>query len=172
MKMTATLAAAASALLLAADWAQATERAKAESNQAQIARGRYLIKTAGCNDCHTPGYMPANGKIDEKLWLTGDGIGFRGGWGTTYPSNLRIYFANVSDEAWIKDARSGRMRPPMPWFNLAAMTNADLRAISAYVRSLGVAGSAAPAALAPGEEPRTPYFVFEPQAPKAVAAAR
>src|SRR5688572_20428167 len=32
----------------------------------EIARGRYLIQTAGCNDCHTPGYGPNEGRVDEK----------------------------------------------------------------------------------------------------------
>ena len=36
-----------------------------------LQRGRYLIQTAGCNDCHTPGYGPNNGQVSEKLWLTG-----------------------------------------------------------------------------------------------------
>ncbi len=172
MKATAAMAAAACALLLAADWAQAAERATTEAKNGAVARGRYLVKTSGCNDCHTPGYMPANGKVEEKLWLTGDGIGFRGPWGTTYPSNLRTYFQHISEKAWIADARSGRMRPPMPWFNLSAMSDADLRAIRLYVRSLGAAGGAAPAYVPPGEEPRTPFFVFEPQQPKTAAATR
>ena len=32
-----------------------------------VRRGRYLVKVAGCNDCHTPGYGVNNGKVDEKL---------------------------------------------------------------------------------------------------------
>ena len=43
-----------------------------------IQRGRYLVTIGGCNDCHTPGYAEAAGKVDEKLWLTGDPMGFRG----------------------------------------------------------------------------------------------
>jgi hypothetical protein len=58
----------------------------------------------------------------------------------------------------------------MPWFNLAAMTDADLRAIHRYVRSLGEPGAPAPAYVAPGVEPRTPHFVFVPQMPKTTQA--
>jgi len=134
------------------------------------ARGRYLVRIAGCNDCHTAGYIPSAGKVPEKEWLKGDAVGFRGPWGTTYPANLRRYFANVPESAFIADARSGRMRPPMPWFNLAAMTDADLRAIHRYVRSLGEPGAPAPAYVPPGEEPRTPYIVFVPQEPKTTQA--
>ena len=44
---------------------------------------RYIIKIAGCNDCHTTGYAEAAGKIPEKDWLKGDAMGWRGPWGTT-----------------------------------------------------------------------------------------
>ena len=54
-------------------------------------RARYVIKIAGCNDCHTTGYAEAAGKIPEKDWLKGDSMGWRGPWGTTYASNLRLY---------------------------------------------------------------------------------
>ena len=30
------------------------------------------------------------GKVEEKDWLTGDHLGWKGPWGTTYPANLRI----------------------------------------------------------------------------------
>ncbi|MDH4245230.1 MAG: hypothetical protein OEV38_15905, partial [Nitrospira sp.] len=59
-------------------------------------RGRYLIKIAGCNDCHTTSYAEAAGKIPEQDWLKGDSIGWRGPWGTTYASNLRLYMQNLS----------------------------------------------------------------------------
>jgi mono/diheme cytochrome c family protein len=139
------------------------------ADQASIKRGRYLVQTTGCNDCHTAGYMPQAGKVPETEWLKGDGVGFRGPWGTTYPANLRQYFARVSEKAFIADVRSGRMRPPMPWFSVAKLTDADLRSIHRYVRSLGETGDAAPAYVPPTEEPRTPYIVFVPQAPKAAA---
>jgi mono/diheme cytochrome c family protein len=153
------------AALLACATAQAAD-------SAAVARGRYLVQTSGCNDCHTAGYIPSAGKVPEREWLKGDAVGFRGPWGTTYPPNLRRYFAHASDQAFIADARSGRMRPPMPWFNLAKMTDADLRAIRRYVLSLGEPGAPAPAYVPPGEEPTTPYIVFVPQPPRAKQATR
>lgn len=144
----------------------------AAADKASIERGRYLVQTAGCNDCHTAGYLANAGKVPESQWLLGDAVGFRGPWGTTYPPNLRRYVAAVPEDAFIADARSGRMRPPMPWFNLAAMTDADLRALHRFVRSLGEAGAAAPAYVPPGQEPQTPYVVFVPVAPKPQHTAR
>jgi hypothetical protein len=69
-------------------------------------RGRYLIKITGCNDCHTPGYAEAGGKIPEKDWLTGDSMGWRGPWGTTYASNLRQYMQLLSEDQWVKTAHT------------------------------------------------------------------
>ena len=37
---------------------------------AAIARGRYIVKTAGCNDCHT-GHAQTSGNVPESLWITG-----------------------------------------------------------------------------------------------------
>jgi mono/diheme cytochrome c family protein len=31
-----------------------------------VERGRYLVKIAGCNDCHTAGYTQANGAVPVR----------------------------------------------------------------------------------------------------------
>lgn len=49
MKTPALLVVMTTALPLAAHCAP-------EFDRVQIERGRYLVKTTGCNDCHTPGY--------------------------------------------------------------------------------------------------------------------
>ena len=127
-----------------------------------VERGRYLVRIGGCNDCHTAGYPEAGGKVPEGQWLTGSPVGFRGPWGTTYPANLRLVLAPMSEAQWLARARS-EMRPPMPWFNLRDMTDDDLKAIYRYVRELGPAGQPEPAYAAPGQKVDTPYIVFEPQ---------
>jgi mono/diheme cytochrome c family protein len=126
----------------------------------EVERGRYLVTVSGCNDCHTPGYAPSDGQVDEALWLTGDAFGWRGPWGTTYPSNLRLLMQNLSEEQWLDFARSLKTRPPMPWFNLNRMKDDDLRAIYRYTRYLGAGGSPAPAYVPPGQEPNPPFAVF------------
>lgn len=125
-----------------------------------IQQGRYVVQTAGCNDCHTPGYGAANGKVDEKLWLTGDSVGWSGPWGTTYASNLRLYMAKHTEASWLRTARSFQPRPPMPWFNVHAMSERDLRALYHYTRSLGPAGEPAPAYVPPGQKPKGPVIQF------------
>jgi mono/diheme cytochrome c family protein len=125
-----------------------------------VERGRYLVKIAGCNDCHTAGYPQAGGKIAEREWLTGETLGWRGPWGTTYAINLRLYMQELSEDQWIKSAKTMKSRPPMPWFVLHDMTRQDLRAIYRYVRHLGPAGKPAPAYLPPDKEPPPPYVQF------------
>jgi len=128
----------------------------------QVARGRYLITIGGCNDCHTPGYPESGGAVPESQWLTGVPVGYQGPWGTTYASNLRLVIGSMSEAQWVAHARKERL-PPMPWFNLRAMTDDDLKAMHAFVRSLGPAGVTAPAYVAPGGKVTTPYIVFVPQ---------
>lgn len=134
-------------------------------NEDSIARGRYIVKIAGCNDCHTPGYLLANGNLPENLWLTGDSFGWRGPWGTTYGANLRLFMGALSEDQWVEAAKTLENRPPMPWFNLNAMAEADLRAIYRFTRSLGDPGNPAPDYVPPDEEPEPPYALF-PSPPK------
>src|SRR5262245_11510307 len=100
----------------------------APSDAPGVARGRYLVRISGCNDCHTPGYMATAGKVAEALWLTGDHLGWQGPWGTTYPPNLRLALQRYTLDEWLRVARVPR-RPPMPWFALRDMTDEDLASI-------------------------------------------
>lgn len=136
----------------------------AKAPDAEVQRGRYLAQIAGCNDCHTPDYAMKAGKVDEKTWLTGDALGSRGPWGTTYPANLRRLAPTMTEAQWLMYARQER-RPPMPWFALRDMSDRDVRAIYRYLRHLGPAGEAAPAYVPPDKEPKGPVILF-PAPPK------
>lgn len=125
-----------------------------------VERGRYVAKVSNCNDCHTAGYTIRQGDVSEGEWLQGNPVGWRGPWGTTYAPNLRIYMAAMSEDEWVRVARVLRTRPPMPWFNLKAMKEEDLRALYQLVRSLGPVGEPMPSALPPGEVPEGPFVQF------------
>jgi mono/diheme cytochrome c family protein len=129
-------------------------------------RGRYLVVIGGCNDCHTAGFAQAGATVPEAEWLTGDSVGWRGPWGTTYAVNLRLFVQKTSEEAWVKWARVARTQPPMPYWALNTMTDADLRAMYRFIKGLGPKGKDVPARLAPNQEPKTPFILFVPQAPK------
>ncbi len=128
----------------------------------KVERGRYIAITSGCNDCHTPGYLLSEGKVSEDKWLTGDSFGWRGPWGTTYSSNLRLVVNQMTEEQFIDYARTLKRRPPMPWYSLNQMTEYDLKSIYQFIRYLGPAGKPAPAYVPPDQEPTTPYALFPP----------
>ncbi len=127
---------------------------------AQLERGRYLTRIAGCNDCHTRGFAERNGDVPESQWLTGDALGWRGPWGTTYPANLRKLLAELSEEQWLQLARTLQTRPPMPWFVLRDMSDEDLSAIYRFVRHLGPSTDPVPAYVPPDQEPSPPYLML------------
>ena len=134
----------------------------AELSDAQmLARGRYVLTIGGCNDCHTAGFAPSGGAVPESDWLKGDALGYQGPWGTTYPPNLRAYFAALSEDQWVALAPAFRARPPMPFWAVNAMNEGDLRAVYRFVRSLGPVGDPAPAYAAPGVAVTTPLVVFQ-----------
>lgn len=127
-----------------------------------IERGRYLLTVSGCNDCHTAGYAESGGNIPESERFLGSPLGFKGPWGTTYPSNLRRVVAGMSEEEWLVHARQER-RPPMPWFNLRDMTDGDLKAIYVALRHLGSKGDEMPAYVPPNGRVDTAFIYFVPQ---------
>jgi hypothetical protein len=94
----------------------------------------------------------------ESEKLKGDSLGYRGPWGTTYPTNLRLSIGKMTEDQWLKYAKGLMSRPPMPWFNVRAMNDTDLRAVYQYVKSLGVSGVAAPTFLPPDKQPKPPYI--------------
>jgi mono/diheme cytochrome c family protein len=143
---------------LVASGAEAQEKVAKAS--ADVNRGRYLVATSGCNDCHTPGYPVSGGKVDEKLWMTGDKLGWRGPWGTTYASNLRLTASRMTETQFVALARNPQLRPPMPWFVLRDMNERDVRAIYRYLKHAGPAGEPAPAYLPPDKTPNPPFVQF------------
>lgn len=137
-----------------------------------FARGEYLVKIGGCNDCHTAGYVERGGQLDKAQWLTGSPLGYNGPWGTTYPTNLRLRLQEMTEAQWMDYSANLRARPPMPDFTLRAMAEEDRRAIYRFVRSLGSAGQAAPQALPPGQAPQPPVFqLVLPATPAAAVTA-
>jgi len=91
--------------------------------------------------------------------------GFRGPWGTTYAPNLRVTASTMTEVEWVKYAKSLKTRPPMPWFNVNAMTEADLRAMYRFIGSLGAVGRPAQAYVPPDKQPNPPYIQW-PAPPK------
>lgn len=123
-----------------------------------LARGDYLVRIAGCNDCHTAGYAEQQGNVDKAQWLTGSPLGYKGPWGTTYPTNLRLTLAGMDEAQWLEYSGTLRTRPIMPDFLLRQMRDDDRRAIFHFIKSLGPGGQPSPAYLPPGQAPPAPYM--------------
>ncbi|RYF93470.1 MAG: cytochrome C [Caulobacteraceae bacterium] len=130
-----------------------------------VSVGRYIVVTGGCNDCHTPGYAPSGGKVPETQWLTGNPVGYRGPWGTSYASNLRLTVAGMPKEAFVTMLETRGGLPPMPWPSVHGLSAANKAALYDYIKSLGPGGEQAPANVPPGQEPKTPYENMIPVAP-------
>jgi mono/diheme cytochrome c family protein len=146
---------AATAVLLATAGASSPPRAP---SAATIARGRALVVYGTCNDCHTAGWRDTDGAVPVARWLTGSTVGFRGWWGTSYATNVRLDFQAMSEDRWVQAVRTRAGHPPMVWQDLRQLPDADLRAIYQFVKSLGPAGVAMPAAVEPWREPKPPYI--------------
>ncbi|WP_309092307.1 cytochrome C [Phenylobacterium sp.] len=132
-----------------------------------VEAGRYLTVVGGCNDCHTAGWNETGGNVPDAQRLTGTNVGWQGPWGVTYPANLRLTAAAMSEDDWVAMLRTRKDRPPMPWMNLNAMHEQDSRAVYRYLRALGPAGERMPEATGPGEPARTAFIpIAPPQAPR------
>ncbi|KGQ17728.1 putative diheme cytochrome c-553 [Lysobacter dokdonensis DS-58] len=136
-----------------------------------LAHGEYMVRIAGCNDCHTPGYAESGGKVPKTQWLVGSRMGWNGPWGTTYAANLRLKLADMEDAAWLKYSAELHTRPPMPDFAVRDMSEQDRLAILRFTKSLGADGEPAPAYLPPGQTPPLPFIEFNLPPPPAAAAS-
>ncbi len=130
-----------------------------------VEAGRYLVTVAGCNDCHTDGYLFNGGNVPEAERFLGSSMGWRGPWGTSYPRNLRITVTTMTEDAWVQMLKTRTGLPPMPWMNVSQMAEADMRAIYQYFRSLGPTGQQPPNPVPADQEPTTPYLLLTPVAP-------
>jgi len=106
-------------------------------------RGFYLVTIGHCMECHTP---VVNGHRDFKNALGTGGERFEGPWGVSVSRNITSHKAdgigawtdNEVKRAITKGVRKDgtKLRPPMGYDWYARMTDADLSAIIAYLRTL------------------------------------
>ncbi|WP_415909415.1 c-type cytochrome [Oleiharenicola sp. Vm1] len=128
-------------LLLTASLLAAATGAFAESNEAVVARGRYLVENvAGCGDCHSP--RDPRGQIPAGQHLMGTPLPFAPtvpmpAWAAQAPqiAGLPGYTDAQAVTLFTQGTKpDGSMpRPPMPQFRFTAE---DARAVVAYLRSL------------------------------------
>lgn len=105
-----------------------------------VARGAYLVRMGTCADCHTP----------QEKGRPVEGMGFAGGLVLTGPTG-KVASSNITPDAsgisyydenlFIRAMHEGRvgartLNATMPWSFFAQMTDDDLKAVFAYLRTL------------------------------------
>ena len=159
--------------------------AAAQANNAQVERGRYLVTITGCHDCHSPKVagmtpdltrslsgrpattaLPAATKSEVHASL--DLTAWQGPWGYSVASNLTPDAATglgtkYTEASFIATMRTGKkpngtgILPPMPSEVYQNMTDDDLKAIFAYLKTIkpirnAVYAGLPPPAAAPAEK--------------------
>jgi hypothetical protein len=96
-----------------------------------------------------PAWTPEDAKRNVLITANGTGTAFAGPWGVSFASNLtpdkETGIGEWSEATFIQIARTGKhhgqpngrdVLPPMPWFTMKDLTDADLKAMWAYLRSI------------------------------------
>lgn len=149
-----------------------------------LARGEYLVSSIGCDDCHSPKRMGAQGpeiiperrfsgypsdrpvqKPDTSAFKSGymlfaaDGTAAIGPWGVSFSANISSDTTGIggwTESHFLTAMRTGKMKgldngrpmlPPMPWFNFKNLTDEDLKAIFAYLKSTAPVENLVPAPM-------------------------
>ncbi len=109
-------------------------------------------------DCHTPGTL--YGAPDTTRLLSGSELGWQGPWGTTYARNLtpdpETGLGKWTQADIVKALRIGQrpdgspILPPMPWPSYARLSDEDLHALAAYLKSIPAVNHKVPDRLPPG----------------------
>lgn len=111
-----------------------------------------------------PSWSPSDLKEKGVAAATNPGLtAWAGPWGVSFAANLtpdkETGIAEWSEQMFIQVARTGKHQgqpngrdilPPMPWFNLKDVSEADLKAMWAYLRSIPPVKNAVPLPLLPG----------------------
>lgn len=106
--------------------------------------------------------VPA-GVLTPERWLamtTGDMTGWAGPWGISFAANLTpdkaTGLGGWTEDMFIKTLRTGKhlgtgrqILPPMPWPNYAQMSDDELKAVFAYLRSLPAVSNLVPQPVPP-----------------------
>ena len=158
------------------------------TTKSRLERGAYLVKTMGCNDCHTPWKMgPRGPEQDMTRALTGHpqdlvmppaptlppgpwtsvaaatNTAFAGPWGVSFTANLtpdpETGLGKWTEEMFIQTMRTGRhegkgrpLLPPMPYFIVGALNDADIQSLFAYLQSLPPVRNRVPQPIDPPEQ--------------------
>jgi len=106
-----------------------------------VKRGRYLAEVGSCVECHTR-HNDRHDPLPGMEFAGGDE--FRGPWGLTRAANITPHasgIAHYNEELFVRTMRTGniggrRLSPIMPWIGIRNLTDADLKALWAYLKTV------------------------------------
>jgi mono/diheme cytochrome c family protein len=147
----------------------------APENRAVAARGEYLVELLGCGACHTDGALIGEPDMTRSLAGSGIGIAWSNPLGDKYPGV--VYPANITPDIetgigrWSDVEISNAIRAGlgrhggtrievMPWQAYNKISDDDIEAITAYLRSIEPVAHRVPAAVAPGRRATSPFVYF------------
>lgn len=149
---------------------QPKEQATEQPPPDPVERGEYLVRTVGCEHCHTPGGM--YGLPDPKRKLAGSDLGWKGAWGVRYAGNLtpeRATGLGTWSEDDLVNAIRKAQRPdnspiqtPMPWFHFVFFSEEDARAIAKYLGTIPPVVHKVPDRVPPGGRAKGVYIEIPP----------
>lgn len=119
------------------------------------------------HDAPYPTWSPQDLQKRNALTLTNSSFtSWAGPWGVSFTANLtpdkETGLGEWTEEAFIQALRTGKHQgqpdgrdilPPMPWFNIREMTDSDLKAVWAYLRSLPPVHNQVPTPIPPAGVP-------------------
>lgn len=143
----------------------------ADAASAQVARGKYLVTIAGCNDCHTPGYFL--GKPDMSRYLGGSDVAFEiSGLGAFIGRNItpdkETGIGKWTKKQIVTALQTGKtpsgyiLAPIMPWHAFAHFSKRDVYAIASYLKTLKPVHHRIPGPFGPGQKVSTFMFRIMP----------
>ena len=105
-----------------------------------VKRGAFLVRMASCGDCHTP---QDKGQVKAGMNLAG-GLLFKTPQATVMAANITPDASGISyydEELFLQALRTGKVKARslsyiMPWSLYRGMTDEDLKAIFAYLKTI------------------------------------
>ena len=138
--------------------------ASAQQANTPVERGRYLVRITGCHDCHSPKVQGMTPNLDlalsgrpastqlptetkTEVHASSDLTAWTGPWGYSIAANLTPDAATglgtrYNEASFITTMRTGKkpngtpVMPPMPSDVYQNMTDDDLKAIFAYLKTI------------------------------------
>lgn len=147
----------------------------APDDRERALRGEYLVELLGCGACHTDGALLGEPRMDRALAGSRVGIAWSNPLGDEYPGvvyppnitpDVETGIGSWSDEQIANAVRAGigrhadRRIATMPWRGYATISNDDIEAITAYLRSIEPVAHAVPAEVRPGQRAKSPFVYF------------